>query len=68
MAARIRAALDSIGQVQVAALGEALFGMGTSVRITSLVRKSGALMAVGAATTLFLSGLSLAGILLLVHS
>jgi uncharacterized membrane protein YadS len=57
--------LGGITQVQVAALGAALFGMGCSVKVASLVRKSGAVMLVSTLGTLFISGLSLAGILLI---
>jgi uncharacterized integral membrane protein (TIGR00698 family) len=57
-------ALGWITQVQVAALGAALFGMGCSVKIASLFKGSGAVMAVSAVSTLFIGGISLAGILL----
>jgi uncharacterized integral membrane protein (TIGR00698 family) len=57
-------ALDWIGHVQVAALGAALFGMGCSVKIASLLKGSGAVMVVSAVGTLFIGVTSLAGILL----
>jgi uncharacterized integral membrane protein (TIGR00698 family) len=56
--------LGQITHLQVAALGAALFGMGCSVRLASLVRRSGALMAVAALGTLFITSVTLAGILL----
>ncbi len=58
------AVLGGIAQVQVATLGAALFGMGCSVKIASLLRGSGAAMVVSTLGTLFISGVSLAGILL----
>ena len=57
-------ALGWITHVQVAALGAALFGMGCSVRIASLAKRSGAVMAVSTLGTLFIGGATLAGILL----
>ena len=60
-------ALGWIGQVQVAALGAALFGMGASVHLRSLLRKSGALMATAFAATLFIMGIVLAAVLTLVR-
>ena len=57
-------ALGWITHVQVAALGAALFGMGCSVKVASLFRRSGAVMVVSTAGTLFISAVSLAGILL----
>ena len=59
--------LGGIGQVQVAALGAALFGMGASVHLRSLLRKSGALMATAFAATLFIMGIVLAAVLTLVR-
>ena len=61
-------ALDWIAQVQVAALAVALFGMGATVRIGSLLRKSGSTLLVGGLSTLFITGASLLGVLLVVHS
>ena len=58
------ASLGWITHVQVAALGAALFGMGCSVRIASLFKKSGAVMVVSTVGTLFIGAISLAGILL----
>ena len=57
--------LDVLSQVQVAALGGALFGMGAGVRLRALLRGSGAVLAVAAASTLFIVGVSLGGVLLL---
>ncbi|MFD0592278.1 hypothetical protein ACFQZ4_06640 [Catellatospora coxensis] len=48
------------------ALGAALFGMGASVHLPSLLRKSGPLLAVAAVSTLFITVVALAGVLLLV--
>jgi uncharacterized integral membrane protein (TIGR00698 family) len=58
-------ALPWIAHIQVAALGAALFGMGCSVKIASLLKKSGSLMLVSTAGTLVISTISLVGILLL---
>ena len=58
------AVLGGIGNVQVAALGAALFGMGCSVKIASLLRRSGAVIVVSTLGTLCIAGVSLAGILL----
>jgi uncharacterized integral membrane protein (TIGR00698 family) len=57
-------ALGWITQVQVAALGAALFGMGCSVKIASLAKRSGAVMLTSSIGTLVVTGVSLAGILL----
>ena len=57
-------ALDWIGHVQVAALGAALFGMGCSVKIASLAKGSGAVLVTSTIGTLFIGGITLAGILL----
>jgi uncharacterized integral membrane protein (TIGR00698 family) len=58
-------ALAVISQVQVAALGAALFGMGAGVKLVSLFRRSGPVLAVAAASTVFVAGVALAGVLLL---
>jgi uncharacterized integral membrane protein (TIGR00698 family) len=58
------AVLGQITHLQVTALGAALFGMGCSVKIASLVRKSGAVMVVSALATLFIGAVTLGGILL----
>jgi len=58
-------ALPWITQVQVAALGAALFGMGASVRLSSLLRGSGPVVAVSAAGSLFIGLVSLGGLLLI---
>ena len=48
-----------------AALAAALFGMGASVQLRSLLRRSGPVLAVSAASTLLIAGIALAGVLLL---
>jgi uncharacterized integral membrane protein (TIGR00698 family) len=58
-------ALDVISQVQVLALGAALFGMGAGVQISALFRRSGPVLVVATLSTLIVAGVSLAGILLL---
>jgi uncharacterized membrane protein YadS len=58
-------ALGALSQVQVAALGAALFGMGAGVRLAALLKRSGPVLAVAAASTLFVAGISLGGVLLL---
>jgi uncharacterized integral membrane protein (TIGR00698 family) len=57
--------LAGISQLQVAALGAALFGMGAGVRLASLFRGSGRVLGVATFSTLFIAGVSLAGVLLL---
>jgi len=59
--------LGGIGQLQVAALGGALFGMGASVHLGSLLRRSGPVVVVTAASTLFVTGVSLVAVLLVVR-
>ena len=54
-----------VSQVQVAALGAALFGMGAGVKVKSLFRRSGPVLVVAALSTLLVAGLALAGVLLL---
>jgi len=56
--------LGWITHIQVAALGAALFGMGCSVKIASLFKKSGAVMIVSTVGTLLIGASTLAGILL----
>ena len=58
-------ALDAISQVQVAALGAALFGMGAAVQIRSLFRGSGRVLLVSTLSTLLVTGVALAGVLVL---
>jgi uncharacterized integral membrane protein (TIGR00698 family) len=58
-------ALGAISQVQVAALGAALFGMGAAVQIRSLFRGSGRVLLVSTLSTLLVTGVALAGVLLL---
>jgi uncharacterized membrane protein YadS len=56
--------LTWIQPIQIAALGAAMFGMGTSVRFGSLLRGSGRVMTVAAAGSLFIGLVSLAGLVL----
>jgi uncharacterized integral membrane protein (TIGR00698 family) len=56
--------LPHIATVQTAALGAALFGMGASVQLAKLLKGSGPAMLVGAVSTVFISVVSLGGILL----
>ncbi|RFU19671.1 YeiH family protein [Geodermatophilus marinus] len=58
-------ALEVISQLQVAALAAALFGMGAGVRLRSLLRGGGPALAVATASTVFIVGIALAGVLLL---
>ena len=58
-------ALTAISQVQVAALGAALFGMGAAVQIRSLFRGSGRVLLVSTLSTLLVTGVALAGVLIL---
>jgi uncharacterized integral membrane protein (TIGR00698 family) len=58
-------ALAAISQVQVAALGAALFGMGAAVQIRTLFRRSGPVLIVATLSTLLVAGVSLAGVFLL---
>jgi uncharacterized integral membrane protein (TIGR00698 family) len=60
-------ALAGLGQVQVLALGAALFGMGASVHLGSLLRRSGPVVLATAASTLFVTGVSLAAVHLVVR-
>jgi uncharacterized integral membrane protein (TIGR00698 family) len=57
--------LGWITPVQVAALGAALFGMGCSVKLAPLLRKSGAVVVASALGTLFITGVSLVVIVLI---
>jgi len=57
-------ALPWITVVQVTALGAALFGMGATVRVGSLLRGSAPAIAVSAAGSLFIGIVSLGGLLL----
>jgi uncharacterized integral membrane protein (TIGR00698 family) len=60
-------ALEWIGLAQVAALGAALFGMGASVHLASLLKKSGSLLLLAAVSTLFITATALAGVLLFLN-
>jgi uncharacterized integral membrane protein (TIGR00698 family) len=57
--------LAVVEYLQVATLGAALFGMGAGVRLSSLVRGTGPVLLVATVSTLFIAGVSLAGVLLL---
>ncbi|WP_433507312.1 YeiH family protein [Pseudonocardia halophobica] len=59
------AALDVLAQVQVAALGAALFGMGAGVQIPALFRRGGAAVVVATLSTFLVAGVALAGVVLL---
>jgi uncharacterized integral membrane protein (TIGR00698 family) len=61
------AVLPHIATVQVAALGAALFGMGASVQLSSLLKGSGRVIVLAAISTVFIAAVSLAGILLIAH-
>ena len=56
--------LGWITHVQVAALGAALFGMGASVRIASLLKRSGPVMVASSAGSAFIGLVTLGGVLL----
>jgi uncharacterized membrane protein YadS len=58
-------ALTAISQVQVAALGAALFGMGAAVQFRALFRGSGRVLLVSTVSTLLVTGVALVGVLLL---
>ena len=58
------AVLGWIGAAQVATLGAALFGMGASVHLGTLVRRSGPPLAVATLSTLFITGIGLAAALI----
>ena len=58
-------ALTAVSQVQVAALGAALFGMGAAVQIRSLFRGSGRVLLVSTLSTLLVTGVALVGVLVL---
>ncbi|GGN96350.1 membrane protein [Actinoplanes lobatus] len=62
-----QAALGWIGTLQTIALGVALFGMGTSVHLASLVRRSKGSVLLAAAATLFITVGALGATLLVVH-
>ena len=57
------AAVQLIAHVQIAALAAALFGLGTGVRVATLLRGGGLAILLGAASTVLAAGVSLAGIL-----
>jgi uncharacterized integral membrane protein (TIGR00698 family) len=58
--------LNLISYAQTVTLGAALFGMGTAVHARSLLRGSARAMSLAAISTLVISSVSLAGVLLLV--
>ncbi len=57
--------LAVVAHLQTVALAAALFGMGTGVRLASLVRGSGRLLLLAASSTLVVATVSLAGVRLL---
>jgi uncharacterized integral membrane protein (TIGR00698 family) len=57
--------LDRVGMVQSAVLAAALFGMGTGVRLRSLLRRSGRATVLAVVSTLLIAAVSLGGIHLL---
>jgi uncharacterized membrane protein YadS len=57
--------LAAVSHLQVAALAAAMFGMGAGVRLASLFRGSSRVLLVATLSTLFIAGVSLAGVLLL---
>jgi uncharacterized integral membrane protein (TIGR00698 family) len=57
-------ALHIIGQIQTLALSAALFGLGTGVHLSSLVRSGARPLVLGAVSTVVIAGLSLVGVLL----
>ena len=58
--------LNLVSYAQTAALGAALFGMGTAVHVRSLLRSSARAMVLAVISTLVVSSVSLAGVSLLV--
>ncbi len=56
--------LDQITHLQLAALGAAVFGLGCSIKLTSVFTKGATVMVVSAASTLFIAAVTLAGVLL----
>lgn len=55
-----------LGQLQTVALGAALFGLGTGVRLSYLFRNSGPVLLLSIVSTLLITAVSLGGVLLLV--
>jgi len=60
------ALLGPIAQAQTLALGAALFGLGTGVKVACLLRSSGPALLLSTISTLMVAGISLAGVLILV--
>lgn len=58
--------LGSIAHVQTFALGAALFGLGTGVRVSGLFRSSGPALLLSTVSTLLVAAVSLVGVLILV--
>lgn len=58
--------LGPIAHLQTLALGAALFGLGTGVRVACLFRSSGPALLLSTVSTLMVAGISLAGVLILV--
>ena len=59
--------LEQITHLQLAALGAAVFGLGCSIRLSSVFTQGRTVMVVSALGTLFIGGITLGGILLLTH-
>ena len=56
--------LEQIAHMQLAALGAAVFGLGCSIKLTSVFTKGAVVMVVSAVSTLFVGAVTLAGVLL----
>ena len=59
--------LNEITHLQLGALGAAVFGLGCSIRLTSVFTKGAPVMVVSAVSTLFIGVVTLAGTLLVTH-
>jgi uncharacterized integral membrane protein (TIGR00698 family) len=59
--------LEQITHLQLAALGAAVFGLGCSIKLTSVFTKGKTVMVVSALSTLFIGAITLGGILLVTH-
>lgn len=58
-------ALTFVAHAATVALGAALFGLGTAVRMRQLASSAGPVLAVGTVSTLIVTTISLAGVLVL---
>ena len=59
--------LDPIDDLQLGALGAAVFGVGCSIKLSSVFTKGAAVMVVSALSTAFIAAVTLGGILLVTH-